>query len=370
MIRKRYKLFSRLYNESNVPKEYNKNKMFWDAMKDRLILGIHFEEYFRDSYYSLGEERPTYDHYYALSDLSEYNRQRVFFDYMLCRLKLGIRVEEYFRNEFYKLRWKERETYFTTGIKQKFMKEYNDRNVIPEIDNKEKFDENFKEFLKREWVDLEAIDRKSFIKFTEEHPYCFCKQSDGLQGIGAMKIDFNIESAEKFYDQYSGKRVILEEQIIQHHSLAEFNSSTVNTLRVVSFVRGNGSVEILRAALRIGRSDQIADNFHMHGIAANIDIETGIIMSTAVDSHFNRYLVHPDSGKIIPGFVIPHWDLVKTEVEMAAKKFPEVRYVGWDIAIRENDICFVEGNSTACPDVIEMPIRQGAWKVLKSLSEN
>lgn len=368
MLKNRYKFFSELFEKEAISNEYDKRYLFFDACKDRVILGIHFEEYFRDKYYSLpAENRKNFNYYFSLAGLAQKDKLRIFFDYMLCRAKMNIRVEEYFRNYFFKLQGKERKTYLTTGIKNRMMQLCNDKTIVPEIDDKVKFNQNFSDYMQRDWIEMENCTKKDFLEYTQNHPESFCKYSDGLQGIGARKIDFKKEFADEFFLKFSGKRIIVEEIIKQHHELAEFNSSTVNTLRVLSFVRADGSVAVLRAALRMGRANEIADNFHMHGIAANVDVETGIVMSEAVEAHFKRYIKHPDSGKIIPGFQIPYWDKVLAVVTDAAKRFPQVRYIGWDVAIRENDICLVEGNSTACPDVIEMPIRKGAWQELKPL---
>ncbi len=237
------------------------------------------------------------------------------------------------------------------------------------IDYKPDFNSHFDRFLKRDWIDLETCGEEAFRVFAAKHPECFCKISDGLKGIGAMKLDFHRDSQEAFYSEHKGEKLILEELIEQHHEMAEYNPSTVNTLRVVSFHCEDGTVKVLGAALRTGRAGQVADNFHHHGIAATIDVDTGLVVSTGIDIQFRRYVTHPDSGKAFPGFRIPHWEMVLEEVKAAALLVPEVRFVGWDIAIREGDICFVEGNTNAAVDVIEMPLREGIWPNIKSCAE-
>lgn len=89
----------------------------------------------------------------------------------------------------------------------------------------------------------------------------------------------------------------------------------------------------MAAVLRIGRKGKTADNFRQHGIAATIDVGKGIVNAPGIDREFKRYIVHPDSGEQIIGFKVPSWDKIVDLVTKAAKVIPEVRYVGWDVAV-------------------------------------
>lgn len=97
-------------------------------------------------------------------------------------------------------------------------------------------------------------------------------------------------------------------------------------------------------------------------MAGTVDIENGVINAPAIDRIFKRYLFHPDSKKQIIGYRIPCWDKVIELVVQAANVIPDVRYVGWDIAIdSNNNIQIIEGNFGADPDVTQMPCREGKW---------
>lgn len=364
---KKYKKFKQACQERGVSEQQNTGLLFAEALSLRLILRIPQAEYMWDEYYRYRTPvRQIFNEYYSLIE-TDRTKAGVVLDFLLSRLVLDMRVDEYFRNEYYDLRWNARRTFLNQRDKQKMTRLCISEKDKPSVDDKEKFNSNFRAFLKRDWIDLESCGREELLGFAQAHPQCFYKLSDGLQGIKARKVDFEAEPPERFFEENGGKRAILEELIRQHPALAALNASTVNTLRVLTFVRADGSVQVMGAALRMGRAGQEADNFHMHGIAANVDLETGIINSLGVDAKGCRYTLHPDSKQPIPGFRVPHWDLVLAEVKKAAEMFPAVRFVGWDIAVREKDICFVEGNSNACPDVLEMPLRRGFWKKLAPL---
>lgn len=52
------------------------------------------------------------------------------------------------------------------------------------------------------------------------------------------------------------------------------------------------------------------------------------------------------TGKIVPSFQIPKWEEVKCDVVKAASIYPEACFVGWDIAIGEDGLFFIEANNT------------------------
>lgn len=55
---------------------------------------------------------------------------------------------------------------------------------------------------------------------------------------------------------------MFEEVVSQHNEIAEFNGSSVNTLRIVTMLCADDTVKIMAAVIRLGRSGQIVDNFH------------------------------------------------------------------------------------------------------------
>ena len=105
-------------------------------------------------------------------------------------------------------------------------------------------------------------------------------------------------------------------------------------------------------------------------MGAQIDNETGIICTVGVDKAGKKYIVHPDSNLTLLGFHVPHWEQIKKCVCAAAKVVPEVRYVGWDVAITDDDrVVLIEGNDRADPDLGQMSDGTGKWPVFKQYME-
>ena len=171
-----------------------------------------------------------------------------------------------------------------------------------------------------------------------------------------------------FYDKCKKDKILLEEVLTQNDELAAFNNSAVNTIRIVTLICADDSIRIMAAVLRLSRKGKFADNFHHDGIAALIDIETGLVNTVGVDRKWNRYTVHPDSRKSIVGFQIPKWSEILATVKKAAWVHPEVRYVGWDVTIKGNgEIVLIEGNSGADPDVTQVEDQIGKWPLYEPL---
>jgi hypothetical protein len=145
---------------------------------------------------------------------------------------------------------------------------------------------------------------------------------------------------------YRHQGFLIEERIVGHPNLARFNPSSVNTCRVVTFLKYNGEVEIALAVLRLGVKGKNTDNWHTGGIAAAIDPQTGIIGEGAIRPEFggSRHALHPDSGLAFRGEKIPDWDKIVALTLKAARMTPFIRTVGWDVAATPTGPVIIEAN--------------------------
>lgn len=206
----------------------------------------------------------------------------------------------------------------------------------------------FFEFYKREmtFISTEDIAQGNAAEKIREfmgrgHQKIVVKQNGLNQGRGINLFD-NADSVCKFL--IDGKRGgVLEELIVQDKELAEFNSSSVNTLRINTMNYGNGVVEVLWPCLRMGRAGSFVDNAGAGGIFGAIDSTNGTIIGAA-DEHQHTYQEHPDSHKQLIGYIIPRWHEACELVKKAALKLPDVGFIGWDLALTADGWVMVEGN--------------------------
>ena len=266
---------------------------------------------------------------------------------ILDMIRAGIKYQagyyDYQEFEFYNLNRKQRKTYLTRGKNNQIIKKFNDKSKFYLIDNKENFYRGYKEFIQRDWILLNGKNFDEFENFLEKNKTAIVKPVDGEGGKGVEKIeDINLNENRILYEKLvKNKQNIVEQCIIQHKELNELYSGSVNSLRMFTFYK-EGKTYFLQAILKIGNGG-VVDNFSSGGMYAYVD-ENGYVYTEAIDREDNIFAEHPISKHKIVGFKVPMFKEAIELVKEAAKVVPEVRYVGWDVAISNNGPMIIEGN--------------------------
>ena len=261
-------------------------------------------------------------------------------DIMVCANKYGTGYYDYQEFEFYNLNKLERKTYLTRVKNNAIVKKYNNKEYFNLFDNKYEFNKIFDKYMKRDWLYLNN-NYEEFEKFCSNKKDFIAKPVDGCGGIGVELIKVNKKDLKSIYESLiETNRLLVEEKIIQHPALSKLNKTSVNTLRIVSYFDGK-KVHILNSVFKIGNGG-ITDNFSSGSMYTFI--KDGKIIVPAIDREDNVFETHPISNINLIGYEIPNYDKAIKLVEECSKKIKEVRYVGWDVAITENDVCLIEGN--------------------------
>ena len=303
-----------------------------------------------------------------IGKLSFFQKMFLLLDYGHAAFRFRIHTADYFKLKLHEKNNWGKSLYVTDYKKMKFVRTVNNMEDAKYFREKNLFFDKFKEFANRDALNLETCSQEEFAVFANKHNAFFVKPVNGFFGLGAYVEHYTPgENVEALFSKLSGQKLLAEEVIEQIDYMADFNASSVNTLRVVTFIPKDGKPIVLPgAAIRLGRTGKNADNFHHGGIGAQIDVETGIVCTKGIDKEGKRYVIHPDSGATIVGFKIPCWEQVCDVVKAAALVLPEVRYVGWDVAItKENKIVLIEGNHCADPDLAQMSDGIGAWPMFR-----
>ena len=271
------------------------------------------------------------------------NRIVIFFDVIISALIHGNGYMDYFEFEFYLLNNKERKTYITSYINNSIIKKYNDKEEMKKFDNKITFDGIYKNYLKRDYIDLSGATCDDFKSFLDKYSKIICKPVDGTggKGIRVINLDDNIDKEKLYYDLKDNNLILVEEYLDQHKEMDELYNGSINTLRVISFLDNNG-VHVLKVVLKIGNGG-VVDNFSSGGMYTFVD-DNGKVFVPAIDEAGNIYKKHPITNREIVGFQVPYFkeamDLIR-EVGLINNK---VRYVGWDVAITPSGPAIIEGN--------------------------
>ena len=145
---------------------------------------------------------------------------------------------------------------------------------------------------------------------------------------------------------------LIEQYCVQSDFENELFPYAVNTVRLITAVHKDGTVEPLWAVQRIGiDAEKCVDNACAGGLSAEIDMNTGV-MSVARSRATTRigqvYEMHPATGVRIEGVAIPNWQsIVQKMVQLHSKlRFTALNYIAWDIALTNNGIAIIEANAS------------------------
>lgn len=292
---------------------------------------------------------------YTKTDLTVY-----FCDWLLYCRRRGFTHNCYFDYELYNKEADIRDTFLNEGYRNRIYKACRSKGHGKYLLDKAIFNETFKKYVKRDWVDTSTCTYEEFLAFCEKHERFFAKPVRGTGGAGARVIERDSETREKLFELCKAEDLILEDIVKQHPSLAEFNSGSVNTTRVITLMCADNVPRVMFSVVRFGRSGIVVDNFHGGGVGAIIDPDTGVIISNAINRVHDKIVEHPDTHKQFFGFQYPEWEKVKAAVLDAHSMLPEMRNIGWDVTVTcDGEVEFIEGNGKPNNHLPQAPDQTG-----------
>lgn len=273
-------------------------------------------------------------------------------DALKCNFKYGVNPEEYFMHDFRHKNSTIRETYLPKSLKdQLIMKQLGDNmeKAFVELKDKFKFYQIAGNFFMREAYSItKESDIKSFETFVSKHPRFIAKPIQGRfdKNTAIYNIDDYDGNVARLYEvllSIAGEWIV-EELIEQDPRMAEWNPTSVNTIRIPSFRTKNG-IQILYPFFRMGRKGSVVDNAGSGGIMLSVDAKTGVFITDGMDEAGNVFVKNPDNGKIIKGWQVPKWNELLAFAKEVHESLPIYhKYVGFDFALTPNGWVLVEGN--------------------------
>ncbi len=266
----------------------------------------------------------------------------IIFDIIISSIICGSGYMDYFEFEFHLLTMKQRKTYITGSINNKIVKIYNKKEYRYKFSNKLEFNNKFRDYLGREFLFLND-NYNEFIDFTKSKKEIIVKPIEGCGGVNIeiIKIGKNTYYKKLYNELISKNQLLIEEVINQHKNMSLLYGGSVNTLRIISF-KTDEEVVVLKTILKIGNGKRV-DNFSNGGMYTFVN-DRGFVFVPAIDEDGNVFYEHPISKVKIIDFKIPYYDEVVKLVKEVSLKIPQIRYVGWDIAITPHGPIIVEGN--------------------------
>jgi hypothetical protein len=257
----------------------------------------------------------------------------------------------------------ERKKWAGTGFMYEYQKIMNPKESRNLLENKLRFNEYFKAFIKRDYASLhEMLNNHDLAEKMLQNNSGKIVLKNAMGQVGAQvevanSKDYSVNSLIEYMKQKNYD--LIETFVTQHADLMSLSPSGLNTVRIFTQLY-NGNVEYLGARLRISVNSAV-DNMGAGNLAAPINMDTGIVNGPAVYSDITNEVkeVHPVTGKRIVGFQIPYWQEIKRLVTEAALKTPENRSIGWDVAVGQNGPELIEGNHNWCKILWQLPVKEG-----------
>lgn len=284
-----------------------------------------------------------------------------------CALKYGISFHEYYYYGFYEKPASKRSEYASMGFMYQFQKKMNPPSKRDVLADKNKFDLAYAEFMGREMMCPISSTVVEIDNFISDKDKVVLKSSTGGGGKFVKIITCSETNAEAIKKLAVEKGFdILEEFVHQHEDLQRLSPNSLNTVRFITQLKNDGTVDVVGASLRMGILKN-TDNLSSGGITCKINVETGKIESKGYAFDITQPLceAHPVSGISLVGFQIPHWNSIKEMCIRAALKYPDNRSVGWDVAIKQDGPLLIEGNHDWGARVWQMPAGKGMKQLLE-----
>lgn len=267
-------------------------------------------------------------------------------DVLFCYFAYGIEPDEFVSYDFFHRSDEERKGFVSDRELMFMVYQMNDRVDIKLYNDKAETYKTFRAYYKRDAIEINSRDDfPQFLDFVKKHPTFVKKKVNEAKGRSIELIATDPAEARDCFERVlSGGRCLLEERVIQDGSFAEFNKSSVNTLRLITFNTIDGVIVPFGFA-RFGRSGSFVDNGGAGGIFVGFDMKTGELITDGFDEFHHVYESHPDSKKRFKGFVLPDFDSAMDLAKRLSEKTPSVKYIGWDLAYSsQREWVVIEGN--------------------------
>ncbi len=231
---------------------------------------------------------------------------------------------------------------------------------VSQLEDKYRLYQRLKLYYKRQMIEIRSMDDYDlFVAFAKRHPIFVVKPVNFFFGLGIHKVAVEeskgnyrdileaiLQEGQAVHERHPQResRMVLEELICQDDALARLHSGSVNVIRVTAVRGKDEKIHIYHPWIKAGINGSFVATAAQEGFVAEIDPDTGIVITDGYQETGNIYQFHPNSGIRIKGFQVPRWDELTDMVQELMEQLPKFGYIGWDLALTPEGWCVVEGN--------------------------
>ena len=283
--------------------------------------------------------------------------------YIACLLVYGAHVKEFFLYDFMHLNDSGRREFVTEINRYKIYQTYNGAKKRIEMQDKYLAYEAFRKYYHREMMritkDTTADALRDF--FRNRDAGILKPNLAGCgRGVEIVRLKDFSSPEEAFAYILTKTDYVLEELVQQAACMQALHPQSVNTVRVYACRTASG-IRIFGSHLRIGVGDSVVDNAAQGGVVVSITND-GDAWTSGVDEFGSTHICHPDTHVRLPGLRMPEWEKAVQLVTEAMDVFPDIRFVGWDLAYTDAGWIIIEANDNAQFYGAQMPYHKGLRK--------
>lgn len=248
--------------------------------------------------------------------------------------------------------------YLPHGIRQSFLSHYlSDENYRVAFQNKAYLSKIYHN-IKQPVIVIRKIEGiyydKDYQQISLEEAVDICEERlkeveivikpSGLSG-GKGVVFLKKATKEQLKEEFKKipKLMVVQEAIKQHLFMASLNPSTVNTVRLTTYLN-KWEIIPLAALVKIGNAEVRVDNYKHGGHILGLHLD-GTSLPYALNVNMERVTQLPTGIDLSKGITIPGFDNVIETAKKAHIQTPKMKIVSWDIAIDESgEAVIIEAN--------------------------
>jgi len=279
----------------------------------------------------------------SISLTNDVKLRKVKRDYKKNKKKYKLDINDYRKCNYINLSEDVKDDFLTKDKYNKLIRYLNNDSYSKALENKNMFYQLFDKYIGRNYIDLRISSFNEFKKFVENKNSVIAKRIVTCDGEGINRIivkgNNNLKSTYKYL--LKNKQFIIEEELSQANILNKINPYTLNVVRFTTLLK-DGRVYIIGSSLITNNGDE--DIITSNNIVMDLD-EKGNIIGNGVSKDGKVYTKHPRTKVKFAGQVIPNMKRAMKIVSIASRQVPEVRFIGWDIAIEEHKVVLIGCNT-------------------------
>lgn len=311
-------------------------------------------------------------HYYKLEILKKLSPKDSLSLKEYYKKMCGIAISPYWHEYYYSMTGRFSERYIPNDIfypyiipylnrmdmAQAYLDKNNYENLFPSVRQPGSILKNINGYYYRNGL---PITEEDAIEVCSDLERAIIKPTlDSCQGRNVMcfstergKLKEGIITVKELFQRYNCN-FIVQKVIKQHPVIAALNPTSVNTIRVVTYRRGNEIIH-LSSILRVGRNGEVVDNGHAGGFCCGIK-EDGYLKPEGYVVSENKIKQETDNGIAFEGVKVPEYEKVIMTAYDLHFRLPYLNFIGWDFCVDEhNEVVLIEFNTEPDIEMMQLP---------------